>query len=174
MAPNTKAAIFLGALRRTGPEWIAAIALGWILRDVPAMAWWHGRRIGQVVPALWTEGKYRIPPSKIKDLKDTYPTIQWINAHIPADRPLLYVGGMNRGVRLRYYTLPRAGNWLYLYHKHDIARVPEVLAATAPTHVVLERKSTEGKLELPANWRNAWIDPARQFAIYEVGDHAGE
>ena len=174
MLQNTKAAIFLGALRRTGPEWIAAIALAWLLRDAPRLAWWHLQSIGRLVPVVWNEGRFRIPPSKSADLKGTYKGIGWINEHVPRDRTLFYLGRMSKGVRFRYYTFPRAGHWHYVYGMDDVVRAPEAIASANPAYVLMERITALKDFPLPSHWREIWHDPPNRLSLYEVMDHAAE
>ena len=174
MTWKAKAAFFIGSLRRTWPEWIAAFALAWLLRDIPRMAWWHGKGIVRLAPLLRAEGGYRIPPSKAEELKGTYPGIGWINAHIPRDQPLLYIGRMSRGIRFRYYTFPRASHWHYIYANEDLARTPEAIQTSSPAYVLMEQLPILERFPRPENWREIWSDSAKRFRIYEVADHATE
>ncbi len=167
-------AFFPAALRRTWPEWLAALALAWIFHDVPVLTVWHARRLAQTLPALRAEGRHRIPPSKTGELKGTWPAIQWINLHVPQEKRLLYVGRMGTGIRLRYYTFPRTGRWLYLYAAKDALQAPAVLREYAPDFVVLERGPGLKDFTPPENWREAWRLPTAGLVIYEVTDHAGE
>ena len=171
---NNKATFLLAVLKRTLPMWIAALALGWLLRDLPAIAWGSAKGILPRVRVLQAEGRHRVPPSRTDVLKGTWPTIQWINTHLPREQPLLYVGRMSMGIRLRYYTFPRAGHWHYIYSEKDIARVPETLQASAAATVVVQQFSKLRNYPVPENWREIWVDPKALFRIYEVTDHAGE
>jgi hypothetical protein len=171
---NKKTAIFLEGLRRTWPAWIAALVVGWLLREVPAMAWNSGKGILPRARAVWAEGSHRISPSKTSLLKGTVPAIDWINSHVPRDKPLLYVGRMSIGIRLRYYTFPRAGLWHYIYTMKDATRALEVLETYAPAYVAMERLTGSRNFEIPENWRPVWSDPAHQLLIYEVGNDPGE
>lgn len=167
-------AFFLAALRRTWPEWVAALALAWVFRDVPALAAWHARRLAQILPVLRSEGGHRVPPSTTWKLKGTWPAIQWINGHIPGNERLLFVGRMSTGIRLRYYTYPREGHWHYLYSAQDALQASAVLREYAPAFVVLERAPGLKDFTPPAHWREIWNLGGRGLQIFEVTDHAGE
>ena len=174
MMRNKKISIFLGVLRRTGPEWIAAIALGWLLREIPSLAWNGGKGILQRAPVVWAEGRTRIPPTKANLLKGTAPAIAWINDHVPRDQPLLYVGRMSKGIRLRYYTFPRSALWHYLYTTKDAAKALEILESYSPAYVAMERLPKTKDFAIPGNWQKAWNDKSNQLLIYKVVDDAGE
>ena len=170
--PNTKATFWLDALRRTGPEWIAALALAWWLHGLPGVVRHRAGRIGPTLRRLQAEGHQRIPSSRAHELKGMKDAIYWIHQHVPADRRLFYLGRMSGGIRLRYYTFPREAHWHYVYETRDVAKGVAAMKEARPDFVVLDWAHEMQNLPIPDAWRKRYGDS--HVVIFEVLDHVAE
>ncbi len=149
------------------PEILAALVLAWFLRSSPAVFRRHVEIIRETLPQL-RDLEYRIPPARAKELKGAFPAIRWVNENVPRDEPLLYVGSMSRGIRLRYYTLPREARWHYVYGSRDLKRVPDIFTELRPAWILAEMSGDVGQLELPAGWQPVWSDPPGLMRVFKV------
>lgn len=171
MNGNNKATLWR-RLRRWGPQWIAALVLLWLLHGFPGLLRYHARRIAPDWRRLLSEGAYRIPPSRTFELKGTHRAIAFIQGNIPPEAPLFYIGRMSRGIRLRYYTFPRASHWHYVYRRPDVWTGVAALEEARPAYVVIDWAHEMRKIPIPEPWRK--IHDQAGIVIYEVHDYVAE
>ena len=144
----------------------AIIALLWVLRPLPQVLrerWTVIRRSAPVIKEL----NERIPPSRANELKGVEPVLHRINRFISRRQPLLYVGEMRYGIRLRYYTMPREALWYYVYDADDLRRLPDFMATNRFSWVLMQDQGA-GRIPTPDAWKLMYEKERSPFRLYRV------
>ena len=133
------------------PEVAGIIILSLVLRPALWPAW---RRLStfRADLAILDELHERIPSSRLRELKYMASVIDFINAEIPCEDTICFVGKMSYGIRVKYYTFPR--EFLPKYHTSTYDELPALVNAGKVQWFIFNgvdsscMESVRGQLEL--------------------------
>ncbi|NCC53199.1 MAG: hypothetical protein EOM20_18580 [Spartobacteria bacterium] len=92
-------------------EVVTLVLLLVVLRPAPAFIRQSWGQLKWDVTILRQLGD-RIPEAHQDNLKYMYNIIEYVNASIPGDEQVLFVGEMKYAIRVHYYTFPRLFEWI--------------------------------------------------------------